>query len=146
MTTTLLPRTPLSSFRKEIDQLFERFWTPEEADLTLSAEWTPRMDIVETKDAMILKAEVPGIDPKDIHVSFQDQVLTIRGEKKDEKKEKDDRYFRLERMNGMFARSFHLPVPIEAGRVNAAFKNGLLTVTLPKGIEAKAAEIQIRET
>jgi HSP20 family protein len=146
MTTTLLPRTPLSSFRKEIDQLFERFWTPEEADLTLSAEWTPRMDIVETKDAMILKAEVPGIDPKDIHVSFQDQVLTIRGEKKDEKKEKDDRYFRLERMNGMFARSFHLPVPIEAGRVNAAFKYGLLTVTLPKGIEAKAAEIQIRET
>lgn len=145
MQSTLLPGVPLTSFRKEIDQLFDKFWTMEEPELPLMMEWTPKIDILETKDMLYLKAEVPGIDPKDIHVSFQDQILTIRGEKKAEKREKDDRYFRLERKSGSFIRNFRVPVPIESNRVNATFKNGLLTVTLPKGPEAKLAEIPIKE-
>lgn len=144
MQSTLLPGAPLTTFRKEIDQLFDKFWSVDETELPMFMEWTPKIDILETKDALLIKAEVPGIDPKEIHVSFQDQVLTIRGDKKSEKREKDDRYFRVERSSGSFVRNFRVPVPIEANRVNAAFKNGLLTVTLPKGPEAKTAEIPIK--
>lgn len=146
MQSTLLPVAPLSNFRKEIDQLFDKFWSMEETELPLMLmEWTPKIDILETKDALLVKAEVPGIDPAEIHVSYQDKILTIRGEKKTEKKEKDDRYFRMERASGSFIRHFRVPVPVEGNRISAIFKNGLLTVTLPKAPEAKTAEIPIKE-
>ena len=145
MQSTLLPRTGLTSLKKEMDQLFDRFWAPDSPELPSLVEWAPTLDVIETKDTIVLKAEVPGIDPKDIHASFQDQILTIKGEKREEKREKDDLFYRMERSYGAFARSFRLPVSVEAGKVNASFKNGVLTVILPKAPEAKAANIPIRE-
>jgi HSP20 family protein len=107
-------------------------------------EWAPEMDLAETKDALVVKAEVPGIEPKDIQLSLKDQVLTIKGEKKQEKEEKDEHYYRMERSYGSFSRSIRLPSPVDEAKVSATFKNGLLTVTLPKTPAAKGTTIPIK--
>jgi HSP20 family protein len=141
----LAPWTGLKSLRTEMDRLFDRFWeTGDIFELPALAEWRPALDVTETKDAVVVKAEIAGIEPKDVQVSLQDQVLTIKGEKKQEKEEKTERSYRLERAYGAFARSVRLPVSVDAGKVTAGFKNGVLTVTLPKTPGAKGATIPIK--
>jgi HSP20 family protein len=93
---------------------------------------------------VIVKAEVPGMDAKDIQLSLQGEMLTVRGEKKQEKEEKDERYHRVERSYGSFMRSIRLPVAVDASKVTATFKNGLLTVTLPKTPASKGTMIPIK--
>ncbi len=93
---------------------------------------------------MIVKAEVPGIDPKDIHISLQEQLLTIKGEKQEEREEKEQHFYRMERTYGAFTRSVRLPVTVDGSKVTATFKNGLLTVTLPKTTAAKGTTIPIK--
>jgi HSP20 family protein len=95
------------------------------------------MDVSETKDAMMVKMEVPGMEPKDIQISLQEQLLTVKGEKHQEKEEKEERYYRMERSYGAFTRSVRLPVAADGSKVTATFKNGLLTVMLPKTPAAK---------
>jgi HSP20 family protein len=92
----------------------------------------------------VVKAEVPGLDPNDIQISLQEQYLTIKGEKTREKMDKEERYHRVERFYGSFARSVRLPVGVDGSRVTASFKNGLLTVTLPKTTAAKGTTIPIK--
>ena len=136
----------LPTLQKEMDRLLERFWEPKWDEFpALGGEWAPSLDLSETKDALMVKAEIPGIEPKEIEVSLQDQVLTIKGEKKQEKQEKDEHYFRMERAYGAFVRSIRLPVPVAGEKVAAAFKNGVLTVTLPKTPAAKGTTIPIKE-
>jgi HSP20 family protein len=91
-----------------------------------------------------VKAEVPGMDSKDIQLSLQEQVLTIKGEKRQEKEEKDEHYYRAERSYGAFARAVRLPTPVDGSRVTATFKNGVLSVTLPKAAAAKGTMIPIK--
>jgi HSP20 family protein len=134
----------MSSLKKELDRLFDRVWEGDFPDWPSFGEWSPKLDVADTKDALVVKAEVPGIDPREIEVTLQEQVLSIKGEKKEEKEEKDERRYRAERSYGAFARAIRLPVPVEAGKVTAAFKNGVLTVTLPKGAAAKGATIPIK--
>jgi HSP20 family protein len=138
----LTPWTGVSTFRTELDRLFDRFW--EMPDLPALGEWKPALDITENKDSVVVKAEVPGIDPKEIQVLLQDDVLTIKGEKKQEKEEKGEHTYRIERTYGAFARSIRLPVTVDAGKVNAAFKNGVLTITLPKAPGAKGTTIPVK--
>ena len=107
-------------------------------------DWAPSIDLSETKESVVVKIEVPGMDQKDIEVSLQENRLTIKGEKKQEKEEKHERYHRVERSYGAFARSVRLPVGVDASKVSAAFKNGLLTVTLPKTPAAKGTTIPIK--
>ena len=141
----LVPWTGLTTLQKEIDRLFERFWEPRWDEFpALAGEWTPSLDLSETKDALVVKAEIPGIDPKEIEVSLQDQVLTIKGEKRQEKEEKDEHYFRMERSYGGFVRSIRLPVPVDGSKVSATFKNGLLTVKLPKTPAARGTTIPVK--
>jgi HSP20 family protein len=140
----LTPWTGMSSLKKELDRLFDRVWEGDFPDWPSFGEWSPKLDVTDTKDALVVKAEVPGIDPKEIEVTLQEQVLSIKGEKKEEKEEKDERRYRAERSYGAFARAIRLPVPVEAGKVTAAFKNGVLTVTLPKGAAAMGATIPIK--
>ncbi len=102
------------------------------------------MDVSETKDNLIAKLEVPGIDAKDIQISLQENLLTIKGEKRQEQEEKEEHYHRVERTYGMFARSVRLPVTVDGSKVVATFKNGLLTVTLPKTPMSKGTTIPIK--
>ncbi len=139
----LAPWTGLTSLKKEMERLFDRFWEGDFPELSAGGEWSPRLDLSETKDALVVKAEIPGIEPKEIQVSLQDQVLTIKGEKKQEKEEKDEHRYRMERSYGVFARSLRLPVPVDREKVAAKFKNGLLTITLPKMPVARGTAIPI---
>jgi HSP20 family protein len=138
------PWTGFGTLRKEMDRLFERFGDWEPSEMTTLGEWMPTVDVSENKEAFVVKAEVPGIESSDISVSLENQMLTIMGEKKHEQEERDEHYYRMERGYGTFARSIRLPAPVDAGKVNAAFKNGLLTVTLPKTAGAKGNIIPVK--
>lgn len=140
----LTPWTGLTTLKREMDRLFDRFGELEFLELPFATEWSPTLDIAETRDALVVKAEIPGIDPKDVQVALQEQVLTIKGEKSAEKEEKEEHYYRKERAYGAFARSVRLPAPVDSGKVEATFKNGLLTVTLPKTAAAKGTAIPIK--
>ena len=98
----------------------------------------------DTKGDFVVKAELPGIDPKDIDISLSEGVLTIRGEKRQEKEEKDEGYHLVERSYGSFTRSIRLPREVQNEKINASYKNGVLKITLPKSEEAKKKEIKIK--
>jgi len=141
---SLMPWTGTGSLKREMDRLFERFFEPEWADLPALGDWAPSLDLSETKESLVVKMEVPGMDPKDIQVSLQENLLTVKGEKRQEKEDKDERYHRIERSYGAFTRSVRLPVAVDGSKVDASFKNGLLTVTLPKTPGAKGTTIPIK--
>jgi HSP20 family protein len=143
MLTLNAPKT-LGSFKHEMDRLFERFLDLERPDFGFLGEWTPWMDMFEAKNEFIVKAEVPGIEPKDIQIVLQDQVLTIRGEKREEKEEKAEKYYRSERAHGLFERSVRLPSPVLKDKVHATFKHGLLTVTMTKAPGEKGLQIPVK--
>lgn len=105
--------------------------------------WIPPCEITETPDALVLSAELPGIAPEDVQVALEDDVLTLRGERKMAPRENDAKVHLVERSYGVFARSFTLPRTIDAARVKAEWRNGILTVTLPKSAAAKGRVINI---
>lgn len=107
-------------------------------------EWLPSIDVSETKNELVIKAELPGLDPKDIDISMNNGYLTIKGEKKHEKEEKDENYHLIEKSYGSFTRSVRLPREVQNDKIAASFKNGVLRITLPKSEEAKKKEIKIK--
>lgn len=140
----LMPWTGMTSLRKDMDRLFDRFGEPAWPQMPTLAEWEPTVDVSEDKDAVTVKAELPGVEQKDIAVSLQDGVLTIKGDKHAEKEEKGKQYHRVERSYGSFYRAMRLPSAVEAGKVTAAFKDGVVTITLPKAAEAKGTTIPVK--
>jgi HSP20 family protein len=106
--------------------------------------WTPAVDILETDNELVLKADLPAVDMRDIHVEMENGTLTLRGERKFEKEEKETGYHRIERSYGSFARYFSLPDTVEPDKVKADYKNGVLTVTLPKKEIAKPRSIKVQ--
>ena len=106
--------------------------------------WLPALDVVETPETFVVKAEVPGIDPKDIEISVSGDTLNIRGEKRAEKEEKGKTWYRVERSYGSFHRSVPLPIGVKADRVEAESKDGVLTITLPKIPEAMPKRIAVK--
>jgi HSP20 family protein len=142
--SALTPWTGFGGLKKEMDRLFDRFWEGDWPALPAFGEWTPAIEVSETKDAILVKAEVPGMESKDIQLSLQENMLTIRGEKKQEKEEKDEHYYRSERSYGSFARVMRLPSTVDASKVTATFKNGVLKVMLPKAPAAKGSVIPIK--
>lgn len=105
--------------------------------------WAPPVDIKETEDALILTAELPGIDKKDVSIGLEENVLTISGERSFARDEKREDYHRVERTYGAFSRSFTLPRNVKMNDIKAAFANGVLTVTIPKAEESKPRSIAI---
>ena len=140
----LAPWRGTTSLRTEMDRLFERFFESGWPEMPKLGEWQPSLDLSETKDAVIVKAEIPGVEEKDIAVSLQDGMLTIKGEKEAEKEEKDKRYHRVERSYGAFFRAVRLPAAVDGSKVTAEYKSGVLTVTLPKAPEAKGTTIPVK--
>jgi len=130
----------LTLFQHEMNRLFDQFFRG--FDLApFGGEWaafSPQVDVVEKDDEIVVSAELPGLDDKDIDVSLSNDTLTIRGEKKEEKEEKGRSYYRAERSYGSFTRSIPLPGEVDASKVDAVFQKGVLTVTLPRSGEARA--------
>ncbi|MDI6764892.1 MAG: Hsp20/alpha crystallin family protein [Thermodesulfobacteriota bacterium] len=100
-------------------------------------EWLPSLDVSETKNDLVVKAELPGMDPKDIDISLNEGILTIKGERKQEKEENEQNYHLIERSYGSFTRLVRLPREVKSEKISASYKNGVLKVTLPKSEEAK---------
>ncbi|KGE01584.1 Hsp20/alpha crystallin family protein [Rhizobium sp. YS-1r] len=147
--------SPFETLRSEIDRLFDDLapssWRPLERSLfgremPSPNGWAvvaPAVDVVEKDDAFEVSAEIPGIDQKDIKVTLSNGFLTIRGEKQEEKEDKQKEYHVSERRYGSFQRSFQIPDGVDADKVEASFKKGILNIKLPKSAEAKKNERQI---
>ncbi len=138
------PFRDLERMRREMDRLWDSFFERRPARVEEVSEWLPSLDVSETKNEFVVKAELPGIDPKDIDISLTNDILTIKGEKKQEKEEKEENYHLIERSYGSFTRSVRVPGQVQSDKINATFKNGVLKVTLPKTEEAKKKEIKIK--
>jgi len=147
--TRRAPMTPVSnSFLDDLpDRIRQMFDGSLAQDPVMPVGWMPAVDIVEKPEAFIISAELPGMFAKDVDVSLDDGVLTISGEKEDEKKEgaEDSQYYLFERRYGSFRRAFTLPNAVDAEKVAAEFDNGLLKVTLPKteNVKAKGRKISV---
>ena len=139
------PFREMERMRREMDRLWDSFFE-ERPRLRMeeAGEWMPSLDLSETDNDIIVKADLPGIDPKDIDISLANDVLTIKGEKKQEREEKDENYHIIERSFGSFTRSLRLPRDVQSDKISASYKNGVLKVVLPKSEEAKAKEIKIK--
>ncbi len=133
-----------TGLKHEVDRLFERFFEAPWAELPAMGAWSPALDVIEGKDAVTVKAELPGMEAKDIAVSLEGDVLTIKGEKEQKKEERDERQHRVERSWGSFMRSVRLPAPADGSKVTATFKNGVITITLPKAPGAKGTTIPVK--
>jgi len=141
------PFRDLVTAQRDFDRLFRGAFSSQLGETELSTRsWAPPVDIYETEDAIVLKAELPGVDPKDVEVRVEDNTLYLKGERKFEKEVKEQNYHRVERSYGSFARSFSLPNSISTDKVKAEFKDGLLTLTMPKREEAKPKTIKIDVT
>lgn len=131
----------------DLNRRFQRGWLPApgtEGSLMESGVWAPAVDIYETGDALVVEAELPGADAKDIDVSVEDGVLTIKGERRQEKELKEENYYRVERAYGMFQRAIRLPADVDAGKVSAGLDGGVLRVTVPKTEPKKAKTIPVK--
>lgn len=133
----------LSDLRNEIDRLFEVPFAELAQASNLLSGWTPALDVHEDKDNVYVRAEVPGMQKSDIEVSLHDGMISISGERKQERKHEDGEVHRAERFFGRFHRSVSLPAPVAADKVKAQYKDGVLTVTLPKTEEAKPKHIDV---
>jgi len=141
------PYRSLINMNHEMENLFEDFFaaprTREAGEQALPA-WVPNVDLTEGKEAYILRAELPGVSKEDVKVTLTEEVLTVAGEKKFEKEDKNQNFHRSERIYGTFSRSFRLPNPIDGGKIQAEFRDGVLTLTVPKAESAKPLEIEIK--
>jgi HSP20 family protein len=138
----------MSSLHRSIDRLFADAWGGDLTPSLLSEAWSgdrvvPRLDVHEDDKALHVTVELPGMTDKDVSVTVTDRMLTIRGEKKEEKEKKEQDIYRRERAYGSFRRSIELPGDVDSGKIEAAFKNGVLTIDLPKTKEAQARVKQI---
>jgi HSP20 family protein len=133
----------LTDLRDEIDRLFESPLAELTRTSNLLSGWTPPLDVYENKDNFVVKIELPGMKKEDIEVSLHDGSLSISGERKSETRQEDAEVCRAERFFGRFQRSVTLPAPVAADKVNAQYKDGVLTITLPKTEEAKPRQIDV---
>jgi len=135
----------LEPFRREVEDVMERFFGDEGSNGRFAAlkSWAPRVDMEETDKEVLVKADLPGVDPKAIEISVENGVLTVRGEKKEEKEEKKKNYHRVERFTGSFYRAIPLPAGVEADKVSATSANGVVTITVPKKPEAQPRKITV---
>ena len=139
------PFKDIERARSEMDKLMDTFLfgVPQKSDFSEETEWLPAVDMAEMNDEIVVNVEAPGMDPKAFGISLNEGILTIRGERKQEKVEGEENYHLIERRYGTFSRSIRLPREVESDKIRATYKNGVLTVTLPKSEGRKRKEIKI---
>src|ERR671938_387460 len=138
------PFRDLRGLQDEVNRLFSTNLSRVFGDEEIArGAWSPSVDIYENKDQIVLEAELPGMSREDFDLSIENNVITLRGERRFEKKDESDNYHRVERSYGSFTRSFTLPPTVSPENVTAEYKNGVLRVTLPKREEVKARRIEI---
>ena len=140
------PWTDFGTLQDRINGMFEqtiRRFYPEGEEEVERGSWAPEVDIHETEDSFVVKADLPGISKEDIQIDLKDSTLTLKGEKKFENKVSKENYIRVERSYGTFVRSFTLPQNVDAEKIKAVYKDGVLELTLPKKEEAKPKQIKV---
>ena len=138
------PFRDLRGLQDEMNRLFSSTFSRGSDEQMFGGAWTPSVDIFENKDNIVLEAELPGMKPEDVNISIENNVLTISGERKFEKKSDGDNFHRVERGYGSFTRSFTLPPTVSSENATAEFENGILHLTLAKREEAKPRRIEIK--
>lgn len=138
------PMMDLFNMRDEMNRAFDGFFRGFSSEGERLGAYAPDVDIRETDDEILVSVEIPGMDQKDLNVSVRENVLTLKGEKKRGEETENTTSLVNERCYGFFARSFTLPADIQADKITAQYKNGLLTVTLPKAEKVKPKEISVK--
>jgi HSP20 family protein len=137
----------LNDLQREIDRVFGRFFPATEGDgesTSRQAVWAPRTDLVETEDSYRLHLDVPGLTKDDLKINYQDNQLTVSGERTSDRPGEGEEYVRVERSFGQFYRSFRLPRTVNAEGISASYENGVLTITVPKTEDVKPRQIEIQ--
>lgn len=133
----------LTPFWRETEDIWNDFF-PSMPMAGGGFDWSPSVDVAESDGSVVIKAELPGLEAKDIDVDVTGNVLTLKGEKKMDEEKEGERVYRRERFHGTFQRSFRLPAGVESDKVDANFKNGVLTITVPKSEESRQKKIEIK--
>lgn len=135
------PSTQLRTLQREVDQLFDSFFSSR--DEGTSAVWAPQMDMIETDDSYRIHMDVPGLSKENLEINFEDNRLSVRGTRTEEKREKGSNFVRAERAFGDFYRSFALPKSINEDEIEASYDNGVLTINVPKTEKSTTRQIEI---
>ncbi len=140
---THLTTRPFRSLQRDINSIFDSMFSEYQTN-GHSHAWAPLVDVAETPEAFIIKAELPGVTAEDVKINLQNNVLTLYGQKQEEEKQEDKNYYRMERTYGSFERSFNFPTMIDSAEITAEYKDGILTITLLKAEEARPRQIEIK--
>ncbi len=140
--SSFTPFRSTTAVQEQLNRLFDRAFERAGEESSLSS-WAPAVDIFETEHELVVKADLPAIDPQDLDIRVENNILTIRGERKFEKKVNEDSYLRVERAYGSFARSFTLASTVNSEAIKADYQQGVLTLTIPKKEEAKPKQIKV---
>ncbi|HTV58699.1 MAG TPA: Hsp20/alpha crystallin family protein [Verrucomicrobiae bacterium] len=135
----------LSSLQEQFNRIFESAF-PVQSDESALTSWAPSVDIYETENELVIKADLPDVSEKEIDIRVESNMLTIRGERKFEQKVKEENYLRIERAYGSFSRSFSLPNTVNTEAIQAEYKQGVLSVVLPKRAESKPKQVKVNVT
>lgn len=136
------PFRDISKAQDQLNRFLEDAFIRRSNDSSLTT-WAPEVDIHETQDSLVLEADLPGMDEKDLDIRVENNMLTIRGDRKFEKKVSEENYLRVERAYGSFSRSFSLPNTLNPDSVKAEYRNGVLTIRVPKREEAKPRQVKV---
>lgn len=139
------PFRNLSALQEQVNRLFQSNF-PSRGDQFALTAWVPAVDVYEAEDELVIKADLPDVSEKDLDVRVENNMLNIHGERKFEQKVKEENYLRTERAYGSFSRSFSLPNSVNTEGVKAEYKDGVLTITLPKRAESKPKQVKIAVT
>jgi HSP20 family protein len=134
--------TVVESLRNEFNRLFDRFWTGQLEPLQIG-RWAPPVDVSETDEAVLVRAEIPGVDPDKVEITIEGDVLTIRGEKPEQREAQEHDYYRVERHYGSFVRNIQLPAAVVKDKAEAVARHGVLTIRLPRRDDQKPKRVPI---
>lgn len=133
----------LSGATSRLNRMFGRDDLLEPDGISGAGDWAPAVDILETERGITIKAELPGVEGRDVHISLDNSILTIKGERRSDREFNKENYHRMERAYGSFCRCFAIPAFVDDDNITAEFRNGLLTITLPKKESAKGKTIEV---